>query len=166
MTLGIQAKGFNLGFIRPENLVSHGLRVLRCLSVNSKQAVMCLLLRSSFRLVILPSRPDWWSAAEMVVLLEGNPISTEEPWSSVRVTIRGPSPSSAQFDWMDSSRKSLGGSKLLPFLLMEATVGMFNAAEIFGHPSPDLCLDTIYGQFLRPHGLVFAMTCTVNCGTL
>ena len=29
MTLGIQAKQFNLGFIRQENLVSHGLRVLR-----------------------------------------------------------------------------------------------------------------------------------------
>ena len=34
VTLGIQAKEFNLGFIRPENLVSHGLRVfcsdMRC----------------------------------------------------------------------------------------------------------------------------------------
>ena len=28
MTLGIQAKEFNLGFIRPENRVSHGLRAL------------------------------------------------------------------------------------------------------------------------------------------
>jgi hypothetical protein len=28
VTLGIQAKEFNLGFIRPENLVSHGKRVL------------------------------------------------------------------------------------------------------------------------------------------
>ena len=28
VTLGIQAKEFNLGFIRPQNLVSHGLRVL------------------------------------------------------------------------------------------------------------------------------------------
>ena len=28
VTLGIQAKEFNLGFIRPKNLVSHGLRVL------------------------------------------------------------------------------------------------------------------------------------------
>ena len=27
--LGIQAKELNLGFIRPENLVSHGLRVLK-----------------------------------------------------------------------------------------------------------------------------------------
>jgi hypothetical protein len=30
----------------------------------------------------------WWSAADMVVLLEGSPISTEELWNSVRVTIR------------------------------------------------------------------------------
>jgi hypothetical protein len=29
VTLGIQAKEFNLGFIIPENLVSHGLRVLQ-----------------------------------------------------------------------------------------------------------------------------------------
>ena len=28
VTLGIQVKSFNLGFIRPENLVSHGSRVL------------------------------------------------------------------------------------------------------------------------------------------
>jgi hypothetical protein len=28
MTLGIQSKEFNLEFIKPENLVSHGLRVL------------------------------------------------------------------------------------------------------------------------------------------
>ena len=24
----------------------------------------------------------------------------------------------------------------------------------------------LYGQFLRPHGFVFALTCTYNCGTL
>ena len=45
VTLGIQAKKFHLGFIRPENLVSHGLRVLSC---------VCLLLRSGFRLATLP----------------------------------------------------------------------------------------------------------------
>jgi hypothetical protein len=28
MVLGIQAKEFNLGFVRPENPISHGLRVL------------------------------------------------------------------------------------------------------------------------------------------
>jgi hypothetical protein len=48
VTFGIQAKEFSLGFIRPENLVSHGLRFFRCLLANSKCAVMCLLLRSGF----------------------------------------------------------------------------------------------------------------------
>jgi hypothetical protein len=31
--------------------------------------------------------PDWWSAAEMVVFLEGSSIFTENLWSSFRVTI-------------------------------------------------------------------------------
>ena len=87
MTLGIQAKEFNLCFIRPENFVSHGLRVLQVPFGNSRRAVMCLLLRSGFRLATLPYRPAWWSAAEMVVLLEGSPLFTEQRWSSVRVTI-------------------------------------------------------------------------------
>ena len=53
VTLDIQAKEFNLGFIRPENLVSHGLRFFKCLLENSKRAVMCPLLRSGFRLATL-----------------------------------------------------------------------------------------------------------------
>ena len=52
VTLCIQAKEFNLGFIKLENLVSHGLMV--CLLANSKRAGMCLLLRSGFRLATLP----------------------------------------------------------------------------------------------------------------
>jgi hypothetical protein len=50
---------------------------------------------------------------------------------------------------------------------MEDTVfwGTFNAADIFWYPSPDRCLDTILSE-LYGHGLVFALTCTVNCGTL
>ena len=40
VTLGNQANEFNLGFIRPENLVSHGLRVFKCLFANSNWAVM------------------------------------------------------------------------------------------------------------------------------
>ena len=54
VTVGIQAKEFNLGFIRPENLVSRVLRVFRYLLANYKRAVMCLLLRSVFRLPTLP----------------------------------------------------------------------------------------------------------------
>ena len=45
------------------------------------------ILRSSLHLATLPYRPDRWSVVEMVVLLEGSPISTEELWSSIRVTI-------------------------------------------------------------------------------
>lgn len=56
--LRIEAKQFNVVFIRPENLVSHNLRV-----------------------------PDWWSVAVIVVLLEVSPISTQDLWSSARVTI-------------------------------------------------------------------------------
>ena len=54
MMFDIQAKEFNLVFIRPENVVSHGLRVFWWILANSKEAVMCLLLRSGFRLAALP----------------------------------------------------------------------------------------------------------------
>ena len=80
---------------------------------NSKWAVLCLLLRG-FRLATLPSRPDWWSAAEMVVLLEGYPLSTEELQSSVR---EGPRPFSPDCSFWpgDQLYESLSGSKILPF---------------------------------------------------
>ena len=128
---------FNLGFIRPDHLVSHGLRVFRCLLANSKRAVMCLLLRSGFRLATLPYRPDWWSAAEMVVLLEGSPLSTEQRWSTVRVTIGFlvTSLTKALLPRLVSlaGRLALGNVLVANFFhlrMMEATVflGTFNAA--------------------------------------
>ena len=45
------------------------------------------MLRSGFRLATLPYEPDWWIAAEMDVPLEVSPLSTEERWSSDRVTV-------------------------------------------------------------------------------
>jgi hypothetical protein len=108
---------------------------------------MCPLLRSGFCLATTIK-----SAAEMVVLLEDSTISTEELWSSVtdhrvlgHLPDQGPSPPIAQFG---QSSKSFGGSKLLQFLKMEATVylGTFNAAEKFWYLSPDLCLNTILSQ--------------------
>ena len=56
----------------------------------------------------------------MVVLLEGSPISTEEPCQSDHRVLghlpdQGPSPLIAQSGWAASSRKSIGGYKLLPF---------------------------------------------------
>jgi hypothetical protein len=55
--------------------------------------------------------------------------------------------------------------------MMEDTVflGTFNAAEFFytfpRSVTPPNPVSELYRQFLRRHGLVFALTCTVNCGT-
>ena len=92
--------------------------------------------------------PDWWIAAEMVVLLEGSPLATEERWSSDRVTIGFlvtslTSPLIAQFRRPASSRKSPGGSELLPFM---DDGGHCAHWEIFLYPSPDLFLKTILSR--------------------
>ena len=96
------------------------------------------------------------NAAEMVVLLEGSPISTEELWSSVRVAIRvlGHLPDLPR---AASSRKSLGGSKLLLFKNVggHCVLGDLQCCRMFWYPSPDLCLDTI-----------LSLTFPANCGTL
>ena len=47
VTLGIQAIKLNLGFIRPENLVSHGLSPLGAFR-QTPSRLLCLLLRSGF----------------------------------------------------------------------------------------------------------------------
>ena len=158
MTPGIHAKEFNLCLIRPENFVSHGLRVLQVHLPNSSGLLCAFLLRSGFHLATLPYRPDWWIAAEMVVLLEGSPLSTEERWRSDRVTIgflvtsltKALLPGSLSLEGRPaSSRKSPGSSELLPFTDdQEATVliGTFKAAEIFLYPSPDLFLKTILSR--------------------
>ena len=89
----------------------------------------------------------------MVVLLEGSPISTEELWSSVRVTIRFLVASLTKA--LLPRLLSLGGQpaqgrvmvvpNFFQLRMMEAIVfvGTFNAAEMFWYPSPDLCLNTI-----------------------
>ena len=114
----------------------------------------------------------------MVVLLEGSPLSTEELWSSVRVTIEALTkallPRLLSLDWWSALGRVLVVSNLFLLRMMEATVclGNFNAAEFVWYPSLDMCLSIhnpvseLYGQFLRPHGLYFALTCTVNCGRL
>ena len=88
----------------------------------------------------------------MVVLLEGAPISTAGLYQSDHRFLghlpdQGPSPPIALFGRAVSSRKSLGGSKLLPFK-NEFTefLGTFNAADIFGYPSPDRILFTILSR--------------------
>ncbi|KAK6327106.1 hypothetical protein J4Q44_G00027510, partial [Coregonus suidteri] len=76
----------------------------------------------------------------------------------VHLPDQGPSPPIAQFGRAASSRKSLGGSKLLPF---KNDGGHCVLGDL-------LCCKKRLVPFPRsvPHSLVFALTCTVNCGTL
>ena len=86
----------------------------------------------------------------MVVLLEGH------------LPDQGPSPPIAQFGPAASSRKSLGGFKLLGVLQCCRNV---LAPFLRSVPRHNPVLER-YSKFLQPHGLVFALTCTVNCGVL
>ena len=98
----------------------------------------------------------WWSAAEMVVLLEGSPISTVELWSSVKVTIgylvtslsKAFLPRLLSLAGRPALGRFLAVSNFIHLRMMEATVflGTFNAAEMFLYPFPDLCPDTILSR--------------------
>ena len=120
---------------------------------NSKQAVMCLLLRSGFRL----ATPDWWSAAEMDVLLEGSTISTKELWNSVRVTIVFLVTSLTKAllpQLLSLARRKALGRIFFHLRMMKATVflGTFNDAEMFWYLSSNLYFNNpvseLYGHFL------------------
>ena len=87
----------------------------------------------------------------MVVLLEGSLISTEELWSSVKVTIGFLVTSLTKAllpRLLCLALPALGRVLVNPnffhLRMMEATLflGTFNAAEMFWYLSPDLCLDT------------------------
>jgi hypothetical protein len=98
----------------------------------------------------------------MVVLQEGSPISTEELWSSVRVTKA-----------LLSRFLSLAGQPALGRLLvvtnvfhlriMEATVFLRTCFRYCLVPFPRSVpqhnpVSELYGQFLQLHGLVFALS--------
>ena len=117
----------------------------------------------------------WRVAAEVVVLLGVFPISTEELWSSVRMTIRFlvTYRTKALLPRLLSlaRRPALGRVLVVPNIfhlrMMEATVFLvtFKAAEMFWYTSPRSVprhnpVSALYGQLVWPHGLVFALTCT------
>ena len=106
LMIGIQE--FSLCFTRPENLVSHGLRVLQ---------------------------------VPFDKLQEGFHVPLTEKWLSSA-----------------SSRKSLDGSKLL---LFENDVGRISLVPFLSSVPQHNPVSELYGQFLRHHGLVFALTGTV-----
>ena len=93
----------------------------------------------------------------MVALLEGSPLSTEELWISVRVTIgflvisltQAVLPRLLSLAGRPALGRVLVVTNFFHLRMMEATVflGTFNAAEHFWYPSPDLCLDTILSEF-------------------
>jgi hypothetical protein len=92
----------------------------------------------------------------MVVLLEGSPISTEELWSSVRVTIdflvtyltKALLPRLLSLTGRPALGRVLVVINFFHLRMMGATVFLeaFNAADIFWSPSPDLCLDTVLSR--------------------
>ena len=92
----------------------------------------------------------------MVVLLEVSPISTEELWSSVRVTIgflvtsltKALLPRLPSLAGRPALERVLVVPNFFHLRMTEAIVflGTFNAAEMFWYPSPDLFLDTILSQ--------------------
>ena len=92
-------------------------------------------------------------------------LCQSDHWVLGHLPDQGPSP---PIDWLGrvaSSRKSLGGSKLLPFKNDVGTVflGTFNAAEMFWYPSPALCLDTILSwssSTSQPHDLMTSFPST------
>ena len=80
-----------------------------------------------------------------------------------------PSSPIAQFGWVASSRKSLGGSKHIPLKNDgdHCVLGDLQICRHFLVALPRFVLQHKYvSELLRPHGLDFALTCTVNCGTL
>ena len=116
----------------------------------------------------------------MVVILGGSPISIKELWSSVRVTIGFLVTSLAKallFRLLSlAGRPALGRVLVVPnffhLRMMEASVlGDLQCCRHFLVPFPRAVprhdpVSELDGQFLQPHGLDFALTCTVNCGTL
>lgn len=150
----------------------------RCILAHSRRAAMCLWLRSGFCLATLTYRPDWCIAAEMAVLLEGSPLSTEVFWSSDRgdqvlghLRTKEPFPPIAQFRRSASSGTwwfwtspvygwqrplcSLGPSKQQNFSCTLPQICALRPCCFWGLPAVPLT-----------SCLVCALTCTVNYRTI
>jgi hypothetical protein len=82
---------------------------------------------------------------------------------------QGPSPPIAQFGRVASSRRSVGGSKLLPFKndRGHCVLGDLSMLQTFFGTLPKICSDTILSQSSTDNSFDlmawnFALTCTVN----
>ena len=136
--LGIQAKEFNRGCDSPDNLVSQA-EMLSFWNVLQSPQSTRELCRSHIRFLV--------TSLTKALL----PI--------------------AQFGQAASSKKGLGVSNLLLFKNDEGHCALEdlqcyrNVLVLFPRSVPQHNpVSELYG--LRPHGLVFALTCTVKCGNL
>ena len=163
VTLGIQAKEFNLAFVRSENLVFHGQSPL-----GASWQTGCHV---PFTEEWLPSGhstiKDWLAECCRDVWVSGRFSHLH------RGTDQGPSPAIAQFGRAGVLGRVLVVPNFFHFRMREATVflGDLQCCRHFLGPFPRSVprhnpVSELYWQFLRPHGFVFALTCTVNCGTL
>ena len=141
---------------------------------------MCLLLRNGFRLATLPYRPVWcvwvlqrWLSFSKIVPSPQRNSGAMSEWPSCSWSPR-PKPFSSNCSvWLDDQLwRVLVVPNFFHLRMMEATV--FLDLQCCRHllvPFPRSVprhnpVSELYGQFLRPHGLVFALTFTVNCGTI
>ena len=164
--LGIQAKEFNLGFIRPVNIVSQGLRVLRCLLANSKHMPLTEEWlpsgHSTIKVWLVECCRDGYPSGRFSHLHRGTlEFCQSDYWVLGHLPDKGPSLQIAQFGWVSSSRKSLGGSKLLLFkndgghcVLRDLQCYIYFWVPFSRSVPRHNLVSELYGQFLRPHGLV------------
>ena len=163
----IHAKEFNLCLIRPDNFVSHGLRVLQVHF--GKFPAGCHV---PFTKEWLPSGHSMIQAWLVDCCRDGCPsgrFSTEERWSSDRVTI-GFLVTSLTKALLP---RSLSGSELLTFTDDGGHCAHWDlqSSRIFSVPFPWFVpqvnpVSEVYRQFLSLYAWFVALTCTVNCGTL
>ena len=100
-------------------------------------------------------------------------LCQSDHWVLSHLPDQGPSPPIAQFGRAAGSRKYLDCSKLLPFMNDggHCVLRDLQCCRHFLVPFPRSVprhnpVSELYRQFLQPHGLVLALTCTVNCGNL
>uniref|UniRef100_A0A7N8X1S9 Potassium channel, subfamily K, member 10a n=1 Tax=Mastacembelus armatus TaxID=205130 RepID=A0A7N8X1S9_9TELE len=151
--LRINAKKFNLGLIRPENLISHSLGVLHVFfgKLYAGFHVSCTEERlPSGHSAIKPRLVEGCSDSCLCGTFSHLPtasleLSHSDLWVLLYLSHQGSSPTIAQFGWTARSRKSSGRPTLFRFQDYggHCALGTLSAAEILLYPWPDLCLATI-----------------------
>jgi hypothetical protein len=157
--LGIQAKEFNLGFIRAEQLISHGLRGAFCQTPSGLSCAFYWGVASVWPIYhkgliggVLQICLSFWKVVPSTertyaALSEWPSGSWSPPWP------RPFSPDCPVWPERPALERVLVFPTFFHLRMMEVTVflGSFKAAEMFWYPSPDLCLDKMLSQISADH---------------